>query len=108
MHPFEDSLVARQYPLFGFEIYFHRLDAPLESSSKDNAVAARKHVKTPSDHRGIDFGLRYQYVKLAFDRHQLAVAEQLARAEAGAVDHNRLSQARKLIRRCEHCSANSP
>src|ERR1044071_4301223 len=100
--------MPREDSLFSFKIRFQRLDAALESSSKDNAVAARKHVKTPSDHRVIDFGLRYQYVKLAFDRHQLAVAEQLARAEAGGVDHSRLSQAGRWFRRREQCPANSP
>ena len=87
MHAFEYSLVTRDDSLLGFSIHFHRFHASLESPAENYSVAARKHIKPACHHRVINLGLRQQYVKLPFDRHQLAISKQLARSKARAV-HN--------------------
>ena len=49
----------------------------------------------------VDFGLRHQHGELAFQRHELLIAEEIPRAQAGAVDHDRLAKGHEVARRLE-------
>src|SRR4051812_4354500 len=62
-------------------------DIALERPAEQDAVTAREHV-TEFAERGVAYlGLRLENRELAADRMQLLIAEQLARAEAGAIEH---------------------
>ncbi len=54
----------------------------------------------------LHFGLRHHDGQLSFQRHELLVAEQILRAETGAVDDDRLAKRRELARRIEFADHN--
>src|SRR6185503_5870424 len=59
----------------------------LERAAEDDPVGPGKHVAWPSGERVIHFGLRFEDCELSARRVQILVAEQIAAAEAGAVEN---------------------
>ena len=77
-HATEYPLMACEYPLLGLAVHFHRFNSALERTAKNDSVVAREHIKSPTHDCVINFRLRNQHVKLALDRHEFTIAEQLA------------------------------
>src|SRR3954465_2496194 len=59
---------------------------PLERPAEQDAVRPREHVAEPSLGRITDLRLRLEDRELAADRLEQLIAEQVAAAEAGAVE----------------------
>src|SRR5690242_7371730 len=72
---------------------------PLERPAKDDPVGARKHVAEAAKRCVANLRLRLEDRELAANRLQLLVAEQLARAETGAVENEVLAKRSHIGRR---------
>src|SRR3546814_7900430 len=74
-------------------------DVAFISAADDDPVGARKHIAGLAGEGIADLGLRDQDRELAADRDQFHVAEQLARAEPGAVrSEEHTSELQSLMR----------
>ena len=97
------------------------LDRPLSAlggTPQDDAVAARLHVDAEAAAWGrpgktaeapvVHFRLGYEHGKLSLEGDHIVVAEEVARAEPGAVDHERFVQLHQLPRLRELADDNAP
>src|SRR5437763_1754361 len=64
----------------------------LEGSAEDDPVGPREHVAGTSGQRIADLRLRLEDGELAARRPQVGIAEQIAAAQAGAVEDEALGQ----------------
>src|SRR3546814_11906736 len=74
---------------------------PYTTLFRSDPVGARKHIAGLAGEGIADLGLRDQDRELAADRDQFHVAEQLARAEPGAVEDQSFGERRDLGGRSE-------
>src|SRR6266496_2740610 len=61
----------------------------LERATEDDPIGARKHVTRASGEGVAHLGLRFEDRQLTTRRVQVLVAEQIAAAEAGTIEHQR-------------------
>src|SRR6476646_8180198 len=73
----------------------------LERAAEDDAVRAREHVAGTAGEGVADLGLRLEDYELAAGGMQLLVVEQVAAAEAGAIEDQRFGQRGDVRRRRE-------
>src|ERR1700757_386967 len=73
----------------------------LERAAKDDPVGPGEHVAGSAGEGILDFRLRLEDRKLASGRVQVLVIEQVAAAEAGAVEDEDLRQCRNVGWSCE-------
>src|SRR5262245_16658829 len=90
-----------------------RPDVALRCTAEDDAIVPRHHVNAEAARPlrlrcprsalrvVVDLRLRDQHRQLPLQREQLAIAEEIARAETGAVDDDRLAQRQQIARRVE-------
>ena len=98
-------------------IGLERPHAAVGRAPQDDAVATRLHVDAGDAGRSrgklarntvVDLVLGQEHGKLPLERQQIPVAEQLARAQPGAVDDQRLAQGRQLARLAERADLDAP
>src|SRR3546814_21059188 len=82
-------------------------DVAFISAADDDPVGARKHIAGLAGEGIADLGLRDQDRELAAERDQFHVAEQLARAEPGAVEDQSFGERRDLGGRNEAAPRNT-
>jgi hypothetical protein len=101
-HGREELPVTFENPFFRLLIRLQRRHAALLRAAEQDTVAPRKHVEAVARQRDvIDLGLRQQNCELPLDRSQLFIPEQRSRAQAGAIEHDRLLHRHEIAARRE-------
>ena len=93
--------MAGQDALLGLPVRLERPLPPFAGSAQQDAVGARHHVEPLVERDVADLGLRQHDGQLALERNEFLVADQGARADAGAVHDPALGEVRHLVQRPE-------
>ena len=110
-HPGEQLDMRLDDPITGLLVRLERPDAAFGCTAESDPITSRHHVNPDAARPSrtsrsacrlvVDLGLRYEMSELAFERDQLLVAEECARAKAGTVDDDRFAQGHQIARRVE-------
>src|SRR5689334_976106 len=90
--PGEEGLVVAEDALDRCRLRGRVPHVTFVSAAKDDAVGPREHVPGAASDGVADLRLRLEDGELAADRLQLLIAEQVAAAEAGAVEDQGFGQ----------------
>src|SRR3546814_5903557 len=75
-----------------FGLWFGLPNVSFVAAADDDPVGTREHIARLAGEGVVDLGLRDQDGKLAADRDQVGIAEELARAKTGAVEDERFGE----------------